>query len=204
MRWSRQDRGIRRYERELVSPIERNHALPSPSPLGASTTPVSPTVVPPSRESERQRLRSLLRTGLLDSPEEERFNHLTREAQTRFGVHTAIISFISEDRQFLKSFVGDLPRTIPRDLALCDTTIKQDGLLLIPDMRVDPRFSTHPFVVGEPFARFYAGIPLRGPSGWFVGSLCLVDTEPRHLCARERAYLGTLADLAEIEVNAGA
>lgn len=185
-------------------PIERIHLLPFSPPPGAPVA-LDPSITLPSRrESERQRLRSLRRTGLLDSPQEERFDRLTRDAQSYFGVQTVIISFISEDRQFLKSFVGDLPRTIPRDLALCDTTIKQDGLLLIPDMRIDPRFSTHPFVVGEPFARFYAGIPLRGPSGWFVGSLCLVDTEPRHLCARERAYLGTLADLAEIEVNAGA
>ncbi|VDR31371.1 Predicted periplasmic ligand-binding sensor domain [Arthrobacter agilis] len=204
MRWSRQDRGIRRYERELVSPIERNHALPSPSPLGASTTPVSPTVVPPSRESERQRLRSLLRTGLLDSPEEERFNHLTREAQTRFGVHTAIISFISEDRQFLKSFVGDLPRNIPRELAFCNTTIGQEETLVVPDMRTDARFRSHPFVVQDPFVRFYAGVPLRGPSGWFVGSLCLVGTSPRDLSAEERGHLRRLAALAEIEVNTGA
>jgi GAF domain-containing protein len=177
--------------------------LQSPSPLGAHPTPGSTATPASRRECERQRLRSLCRSKLLDSENEERFDRLTREAQALFGVPTAIISFISEDRQFLKSFVGELPRNIPRRLALCNTTISQEEPLVVPDMSSDPRFSSHPFVVEDPFVRFYAGIPLRGPSGWFVGSLCIVDTTPRELGPTDRAHLRRLADLAELEINAG-
>ncbi|WP_298255108.1 GAF domain-containing protein [uncultured Arthrobacter sp.] len=101
------------------------------------------------------------RTRLLDSGDEERFDRLTRLAQQSFGVLSAVISLIGDDRQFLKSFVG------------------------------------------PPFVRFYAGLPLRGPGGWFVGSMCILDTEPRILGREDRTLLQCLAQEAELELNRG-
>ncbi|WP_442853448.1 GAF domain-containing protein [Arthrobacter sp. L77] len=114
---------------------------------------------------------------------------------------TAIISLIAEDRQYLKSFVGSFPRTLPREAAFCNVTIESEDTLVVPDLLEDERFQNSPFVVGPPFIRFYAGVPLRGPGGWFVGSLCILDTEPRRLGPRELLQLRRLADQAELEVN---
>ena len=154
-----------------------------------------------AREAERQRLRSLHRSNLLDSGDEERFDRLTRHARSHFAVATAIISLIAEDRQYLKSFMGSFPRTLPREAAFCTVTIAGEDTLMVPDLLADERFRDSPVVVGPPFIRFYAGVPLRGPGGWFVGSLCILDTEPRRLGPRELRQLRRLADQAELEVN---
>jgi len=172
--------------------IPLSFAVPLPSGRPASIA---------AHEAERQRLRSLHRSNLLDTGDEERFDRLTRHAQGHFGVATAVISLIAEDRQYLKSSVGCFPRTVPREAAFCNVTIQHDDTLVVPDLLEDERFRNSPLVVGPPFIRFYAGVPLRGPGGWFVGSLCILDTEPRHLDRQELLQLRRLADQAELEVN---
>lgn len=160
-----------------------------------------PDSVGAARAKERHRLLSVVRTGLLDSGDEERFDRLTRAAQQSFGVMTSIISLITDDRQFRKSVVGPLRRNIPREEAFCDATVRSESGVVIPDLRMDARFRDSPFVVGPPFVRFYAGIPLRGPGGWFVGSMCILDTERRFLDLRDCALLRRLAGAAELELN---
>ncbi|MDQ0733865.1 GAF domain-containing protein [Arthrobacter agilis] len=171
--------------------------MPISFPFAATVLSGAPT----SRQAERQRLRSLDRSGLLDSGDEERFDRLTRRAVTRFGVTTAIISLIAEDRLYLKSFVGNLPRTIDRDAAFCNVTIQGEDPLVVPDLLAHPLFHDNPLVTQAPFIRFYAGVPLRGPGGWFVGSMCILDTRPRELGGQGIAQLRRLADEAELEVN---
>lgn len=156
-----------------------------------------------SRAAERQRLRALERSKLLGSGDEERFDRLTRRAQSHFGVTTSVISVIADDHQYLKSLVGAFPRVVPREAAFCNVTIQGEEPLVVPDLRLDERFRDNPFVTGPPFIRFYAGVPLRGPGGWFVGSMCIVDTEPRELRGDEEAQLRRFADEAELEVNGG-
>lgn len=153
-------------------------------------------------EIERQRLRSLERSGLLDTGDEERFDRLTRRAQVLFGVTTAVISLIARDRQYLKSVVGPFPRNIRREEAFCNITIQGEEPLVVQDVREDQRFQESPLVKGAPFIRFYAGVPLRGPGGWFIGSMCILDTEPRNLSSTDQVHLRRLADEAELEVNA--
>ncbi|TYC98869.1 GAF domain-containing protein [Arthrobacter echini] len=176
-------------------PLPLQHATPIPSvPRGSSVA---------ARAKERQRLRAVDRTRLLDSGDEERFDRLTRLAQQSFGVLSAVISLIGDDRQFLKSFVGPLPRNVAREFSVCDTTLQAEGGLVVPDLGSDARFRDNPFVVGPPFVRFYAGLPLRGPGGWFVGSMCILDTEPRILGLEDRTLLQCLAQEAELELNRG-
>lgn len=79
-------------------------------------------------------------------------------------------------------------------------------MLILDGMRTleHPLFSTSSFVVGAPHLRFYAGVPLRGPGGWFVGSLCVMDTRPRTFTATNRQLLRRIADKAELELNSAA
>lgn len=156
----------------------------------------------PLQEAELQRLRSLDRTGLMGSGDEERFDRLTRRARALFGVSAASISLVAEDRQYLKSVMGSLTRVIPRDASFCSVAIEGETDLIVTDTLEHPGFRSNAFVVQAPFIRFYAGVPLRGPGGWFIGSMCILDTAPRTLSTLDLRLLRNLAVEAELEINA--
>lgn len=153
-------------------------------------------------EAERQRLRAVHRSGLLETGDEERFDRIVRSAQEAFGVSAASIALITEDQQFLRSFVGPLDRTVDRRHAFCNLTIQGEEMLIVPEALADPRFATNPLVVGAPFIRFYAGCPLRGPGGWLIGTLCIIDQAPRDFTGEDQRVLRALAVRAELELNA--
>jgi GAF domain-containing protein len=48
--------------------------------------------------------------------------------------------------------------------------------------------------VKEHGLRFYAGVPLRGPNGFPIGSLCILDTKPRGVTGQEQELLKMIAD----------
>lgn len=144
---------------------------------------------------------ALDRLGILDTPREERFDRVTRLAQELFGVPMVSVSFIDRDRQWRKSFIGLPGHEAPREQAFCDATIRQPGTLIVEDAALDERFSANPFVVGDPHLRFYAGHPLQAPGGEQVGTLCIIDTEPRRLSEREAALLRDLAGWVQSEIS---
>lgn len=69
------------------------------------------------------------------------------------------------------------------------------------DALEDARFRQNPLVLGEPYIRFYAGYPLRGPGGWTIGTLCVIDQEPREYSARHGKQLRAFARRVEDEIN---
>ena len=73
--------------------------------------------------------------------------------------------------------------------------------MVVPDATRDPRFADNPFVTGEPFVRFYAGAPLSLPSGDIVGTLCVMDTQPRQMDRIDLAILGALRALVVEELQ---
>jgi hypothetical protein len=161
---------------------------PGASPdLPAPSTPVDP-LSPPSaagrssltaEEREAARLASLRMVHLVDSPAEARFDRITAAAREVFDVHSAYVALVAEDRQFLKSVAGSVPQNIPRTDTFCHETIKHTGPMIVTDALKDPRFKQKSIVVGEPHVRFYAGYPLRGPGGWNIGTLCVIDQRMR-------------------------
>ncbi|WP_458782323.1 PP2C family protein-serine/threonine phosphatase [Arthrobacter sp. D3-16] len=155
----------------------------------------------PPNESER--LKSLADTKLLDTPAEEGFDRITRLAQQLFGVSAAAVSLIAEDRQFLKSFVGDLDVNAPRAESFCTHTILTPETLIVEDTTEDDRFSNNPLVLGKPNLRFYAGQPLQGPGGHNIGTLCIIDQKPRTFSAEQQQILQDLAAIAQREINVG-
>ena len=152
-------------------------------------------------EAESERLDAVARTHLLDTPGEERFDRITRQARDRFGVSTATIALIDDHRQFLKSMVGDVSQDMPREISFCNATIRNAGPLIINDARTDPRFRANPLVLGEPYIRFYAGYPLQGLRGWTIGTLCVIDQNPRDFSPEDEQTLRELAMSAEQELN---
>jgi len=162
----------------------------------------APTLtIDPLRESERlEDLRSL---KLLDTEPEDRFDRITRLAADFFQIPTAYVALIDSDRQWFKSRVGVCPTQTSRDVSFCQYTIDRNEPLVIPDARIHPIGRNHPYVVGEPFVRFYAGVPLAGPRGHKIGTFCLVDTVPREFGEQHIASLIAFASLVEREVNLG-
>jgi diguanylate cyclase (GGDEF)-like protein len=152
--------------------------------------------------SDRERVDALRRLKVLDTPAEERFDRLTRLAKKLFDVPIALVSLVDENRQWFKSKDGlDAPET-PRDISFCGHAIYEDDLLVINDARLDERFCDNPLVVGGPNIRFYAGYPLRDQDGHALGTLCLIDRQPRTLDEFDLESLQDLAIMAENELIA--
>ncbi|MDR6951529.1 excisionase family DNA binding protein [Ancylobacter sp. 3268] len=151
--------------------------------------------------NERQRLVALERTGLLDTPPEEAFDRLTWLAAHSLEAPIALITLLTQTRQWFKSRIGlELPET-PRSWAFCNHTILQKKVFSVSDLSGDPRFEDNPAVAGEPGFRFYAGAPILDGNGFVVGSLCVIDRKPRDLSEREAHAIEALAALASDEVR---
>jgi class 3 adenylate cyclase len=164
-----------------------------------SASPTQGCVIPaiPMNESERQAALDDLK--LIDSPQEERFDRIVQLAQLLFRVPIAYIALIDKDRQWFKSKVGIEANETSRSVSFCGHAILEDKAMVVPDALQDYRFAGNPMVLGEPFIRFYAGQPLRGPSGHKVGTLCLADSEARELGEHDLKMLAQIAKLVERE-----
>jgi PAS domain S-box-containing protein len=155
--------------------------------------------LPPDEEA---RLTALHNLGLLDTPPDPEFDALVRAAALACGVPVAKISLIDRDRQWFKATTGVLDTAeTPRSAALCAYTILGDDLLEVEDALADPRFADSPLVLGAPHVRFYAGAPLRLADGSAIGSLCLVQSEPRRLNDRQRDILRSLANATMVAIE---
>jgi diguanylate cyclase (GGDEF)-like protein len=159
-------------------------------------------LVPGKPANEAARVQALYGLNLLDSAPEERFDRLTRLARRLFNVPIALVTLVDKERQWFKSCVGLDTTETPRSVSFCGHAILKDELLLVPDAREDERFHDNPLVTGNPKIRFYAGYPLTVPNGNKMGTLCLIDTQPRELDDEERALLRDLAGMAEQELMA--
>lgn len=160
---------------------------------------LSPKPITPVPANEAERLRALHRYRVLDTSPEVAFDRITQLAARLFNVPTALISLVDESRAWFKSCVGFDACEVSRDATLCGFAVLTDEPLIIPDARLDDRFTCNPFVQSEPGVRFYAGAPLRTHDGFNLGTLCLLDTQPRDpLSAEQQA---TLVDLAAMVVD---
>jgi sigma-B regulation protein RsbU (phosphoserine phosphatase) len=158
-------------------------------------------VLDPNLESERlEALRSL---ALLDTPPEDRFDRITRLAANFFKVPMSYVALIDQERQWFKSAYGLCMKETNRYTSFCQYTIHRDEPLVIQDTHLHPLGRQHPLVIGEPFVRFYAGVPLTGPRGQKIGSFCLADTQPRTFTSDDVVRLAAFAAIVEREINLG-
>nr|WP_084051151.1 GAF domain-containing protein [Deinococcus hopiensis] len=105
-----------------------------------------------------------------------------------YQVPIALLTLVGKTHQYFKAAVGTGPEPTPVELTFCRHTVQSDEVLVVPDAQADPRFRENPFVTGDPHIRFYAGAPLK-VGGVRVGSLCILDVQPRTLTAREAENL---------------
>ncbi len=153
-------------------------------------------------EDEGSRVDTLYDLRILDTEPEERFDRLTRLAKRLFQVPIALVSLVDENRQWFKSGQGMNTSETSRDISFCAHAILGDDILLVPDATLDERFHDNPLVVDDPQIRFYAGCPLKAPNGSKLGTLCLIDREPREFSEEDMALLRDLTRMAEQELAA--
>ncbi|HEU4813650.1 MAG TPA: GAF domain-containing protein [Xanthomonadaceae bacterium] len=148
------------------------------------------------RVAESARQRALDAYRIVDTLPEPAYDDIARLAAVVCDAPVALVSLIDRDRQWFKAQVGTDIAETPRDEAVCDHAIRAPGgLLEVPDLARDPRFARHPSVAGIKGARFYAGMPLVTPGGAAIGTVCVVDRQPRRLEPKQRSALASLARL---------
>ncbi|MFN3429296.1 MAG: GAF domain-containing protein [Candidatus Sericytochromatia bacterium] len=157
---------------------------------------------PRTPHNESERLAALHSLRILDTPHEERFDRITRLARRVFDVPITLVSLVDVNRQWFKSCQGIDVSETPRDVSFCAHAILEPAPLVIPDAQSDPRFAGNPFVTGDAHIRFYAGHPLKSPEGYPVGTLCVIDTQPRTFGPEDLAVLADLAAIVEQEIGA--
>lgn len=145
---------------------------------------------------EAARLEAVERYGILDTPPDGTFDRIAALAAHLFDVPIALVSVVDRDRIWFKANHG-LPDVdeIGRDPGLCASAVLQFEPWVVTDAAVDPRTLSNPLVAGELGLRFYAGFPLTTVGGFNLGTLCVIDREPREVTAEELATLEALARL---------
>jgi serine/threonine protein kinase len=148
--------------------------------------------------NEDARMEAVHRYGILDTPPDGSFDRITALAARVFSVPIAIVSVVDHDRIWFKSHHGIPAEEINRDPGLCASAILQDDLWVVENAPKDPRALANPLVAGEFGLGFYAGAPLTTRDGYNLGTLCILDYDPRVLTPEEAA---TLRDLAAVVMN---
>ncbi|MEV6489509.1 ATP-binding protein [Actinoplanes sp. NPDC051633] len=155
----------------------------------------------PLPEDEPTRLAALHDARVLDTAPEEDFDDIALLASEICGTPVGLVSLVDSDRQWFKAKVGLEMDGCHRDLAFCAHTITGHELLEVPDAAQDPRFLNNPFVLQDDSIRFYAGAPVVLDGTLAVGTVCVVDHEPRELTPAQRRALRSLARHAAVQLE---
>lgn len=162
---------------------------------------IEPSTAPPGPlipADEDVRMAAVNRYNILDSPPDGAFDRITKLAARIFRVPISTISIVDRDRIWFKSKYGIAAAEIEREPGLCASAILEHEPWVVEDAAIDPRTLENELVRGELGLRFYAGIPLTTADGYNLGTLNIIDREPRELTADE---LETLQQLAELVVD---
>lgn len=173
-------------------------SLPRPIALGSPAGAVSQHDEDPG---ESRRIDAVRGLALLDTAPEPGFDEAVRLASMICRTPTSLISIVDRQRVWLKARIGFEPAEIRREDAFCKHVLGLKDLLVIPDTRQDPRFAANPMVAGAPHIHFYAAMPLQTPDGYTIGSLCVVDTEPRVLTAEQQTALEILGRQVTLQIE---
>lgn len=151
--------------------------------------------------NEEKRIEALKRYHILDTPPDGAFDHITALAASIFKVPISIISLVDNDRIWFKSHHGLSVRQIDRSPGLCASAILTDDLYIVEDARHDPRTLSNPLVAGEFGLQFYAAAPLQTEDYYNLGTLCIIDKEPREFLEDEKEILRHMSRIVMDEME---
>jgi diguanylate cyclase (GGDEF)-like protein len=162
----------------------------------ALTTPLEAHVREANRLAEVQRL------DVLDTPPEEAFDRIVRLVKDLLHAPVATITMFDAHRGWIKASQGWCAQSeTDRRKTFCTHTIQGDGPLVIPDATKDDRFSVNPYVIGPPYIKSYAGVPLKTDRGLNIGALCVVDFKPREFTPDQIRIMTSFAEIAVQELE---
>lgn len=138
---------------------------------------------------------------MLDTEPEHRYDRLTKLCARVFNVDISLISFIDENRQWIKSSLGFSQRQTERSIAFCNQTIAQEDIFVVPDTLLDRQYVNNIMVTSAPYVRFYAGCPIHARSGEKLGALCLKHSKPREFSESDKVLLKQLTEMVEQEIE---
>lgn len=148
--------------------------------------------MPPADEASRQQVLDGYR--IVDSLPEDTYQDVVQVAASLCNTPIALMSLVDRDRQWFKAQLGLGMQQTDRSQAVCDHAIRSpEQLMEVRDLTQDSRFADVSVVTGETGARFYAGMPLVTSDGVALGTVCVLDTEPRTLTDTQRTGLQALA-----------
>ncbi|WP_375429392.1 PAS domain-containing protein [uncultured Sphingomonas sp.] len=152
---------------------------------------------------EDRRLAALARYRVMNTPREDGFDELAALASEICGTPIAVVNLIGGDRQWFKAEVGLGVDSTPLETSFCGTAILEEEFMLVPDATQDERFACNPLVTADPGLKFYAGALLKSPDGYPIGTLCVLDYEPRSLTEQQQRALCRLARqvMAQLELR---
>jgi PAS domain S-box-containing protein len=142
---------------------------------------------------EHARLDALRAYEILDTLPEPEYDDLPRLAAQICDTPMAVFTLVDDARQWFKASAGLSIRETARCHSFCSHAIEGDDPFIVEDARKDPRFSSNPYVTGDPGIRFYAGVPLKSSMGPTLGTIAVLDRIPRQLTERQLTALQTLA-----------
>lgn len=132
--------------------------------------------------NESARLIALKDYSILDTLPEKEYDDITQLASQICGTSISSISLIDEKRQWFKSKVGINVNETSKEFSFCGHAIMEpDAIFTVRDSRLDERFQDNPMVTGDPHVVFYTGVPLVSPEGFALGTLCVIDDQPKEL-----------------------
>jgi diguanylate cyclase (GGDEF)-like protein len=150
---------------------------------------------------EAQRLIALRDYEIMDTPSEPRFDRVARMAAHVMETPIALVSLLDEKRQWVKASYGLSITDVPRQMTFCTHAIESSQITVVEDALRDPRFFNNPMVTGAPNLRFYAAAPLRNWQGFNLGTLCVLDRQPRKITPDQRRLLEELAAMVVDELE---
>ncbi|PIQ21093.1 MAG: serine/threonine protein kinase [Cytophagales bacterium CG18_big_fil_WC_8_21_14_2_50_42_9] len=152
--------------------------------------------------NDKLRVKKLQEYQILDTDSEGSFKHVASLAAHIFKVPIALVSFVDTDRVWFKANVGmEGISQVDRGVSLCSLSILNDDLTIFPDALEEPCLLANPLVAGSFGLRFYAAAPLRTPDGYNLGSVCIVDKEPREFNVADQDMLAHLGELVMKELE---
>lgn len=152
--------------------------------------------------NEQSRLAALHPYKLIEGLPEKYFTNFARIIAATFDAPIALVSFVDKEEVLFPGNYGmEGTDRVPRGISLCSLAVIDENPTIFHDALKEPCLLSNPLVIGEFGLRFYAGAPIITKDGYAIGTVCIVDKEPRDFSEQEAEMLKEFAKTAMLELE---